>query len=141
MEQHIILLIAGVAMLILEMFTPSFVAGSVGIGFFFAAAASWAGLSNLWQLILGIIGMTASMIALRPFINKFTQRGEEKIKTNNNAMIGRTAKVIRTTEDGGVVKLDGTEWNVRTTDYQALKEGTIVEVTDIDSIILIVKSK
>ena len=58
--------IAGVVLIILEMFTPGFFLASLSVGTFLAALIAWAGGNDTWQLVGFIVGGAVSLVALRP---------------------------------------------------------------------------
>ena len=123
-----LLFIIGVLMFIIEIFTPSFVAGSVGIGFFCAGLASLVTDSASWLLFIGICGTAVTMFAIRPVVLRW--------------MIGRVTKAKEQIDcDSGSISLDGVVWQARTLDGSEIAAGTPVEVVKIDSIILYVKPK
>lgn len=135
-----LLFVLGVLMFIIEIFTPSFVAGSVGIGFFCAGLASFFIDSPSWLLFIGICGTAVTMFAIRPVVLKWLDK--DGAPTNNDAMIGRVAKAKEVIDfDSGSISLDGVVWQARTLDGSEIAAGTPVEVVKIDSIILYVKPK
>jgi membrane protein implicated in regulation of membrane protease activity len=135
-----LLFIIGVLMFIIEIFTPSFVAGSVGIGFFCAGLASFFIDSYSWLLFIGICGTAVTMFAIRPVVLKWLDK--TGAPTNNDAMIGRVTKAKEMIDfDSGSISLDGVVWQARTLDGSEIAVGTPVEVVKIDSIILYVKPK
>ena len=135
-----LLFIIGVVMFIIEIFTPSFVAGSVGIGFFCAGVASFFIDSYSWLLFIGICGTAITMFAIRPVVLKWLDK--TGAPTNSDAMIGRVTKAKEVIDcDSGSISLDGVVWQARTLDGSEIAVGTPVEVVKIDSIILYVKPK
>ena len=135
-----LLFIIGVLMFIIEIFTPSFVAGSVGIGFFCAGVASFITDSYSWLLLIGICGPAITMFAIRPVVLRWLDK--TGAPTNSDAMIGRVTKAKEAIDcDSGSISLDGVVWQARTLDGSEIAVGTPVEVVKIDSIILYVKPK
>lgn len=135
-----LLFIIGVLMFIIEVFTPSFVAGSVGIGFFCAGLASLFIDSYSWLLFIGICGTAITMFAIRPVVLRWLDN--TGAPTNSDAMIGRVTKAKEQIDcDSGSISLDGVVWQARTLDGSEIAVGTPVEVVKIDSIILYVKPK
>jgi len=141
METWHILAAIGVVAFIIEIFTAGFIAGSVGIGFFFAAAGSYFGLAVEWQILLFAVGVTLTYFLIRPLINKYGYE-KEQVKTNRDALIGRTGKVteeINSEKNTGRVAIDGDDWKAVTRQNDPIPAGTTVKVVDIDSIILFVE--
>ncbi len=140
MQTWQILVAAGIVAFILEIFTTGFIAGSAGIGFFFAAAGSYFDLSAPWQILLFALGMTLTYFLIRPLVNKYGYR--EPVKTNRDALIGKTGKVteeINPETHTGRVAIDGDDWKARPANNEIIPTGSTVEVVEIDSIILFVK--
>lgn len=140
MELPILIFIIGVLMFIIEIFTPSFVAGSVGIGLFCAGVASFFIDSPSWLLFIGICGTAITMFTIRPVVLKWLDK--TGAPTNSDAMIGRVTKAKEVIDcDSGSISLDGVVWQARTLDGSEIAAGTPVEVVKIDSIILYIKPK
>lgn len=142
MELHTLLFTIAVVLFIIEIFTPMFVAGSVAIGLCCAGVASLFGLSGNMLILIGICGTVATMFGVRPVFLKLLHKNGKDTRTNVDAMIGRTAKVIEPIDAfGGLVSLDGVTWQARTKNGERIENGEIVQVVEIDSIILFVEHK
>ncbi len=140
MEIWQILVVAGIIAFIFEVFTAGFIAGSAGIGFFFAAAGNYFGLSPSWQILLFAVGMALTYFLIKPLMNKYGYK--EPLRTNRDALLGKTGKVteeINPEAHTGRVAIDGDNWKAVSKENQTIPRGTTVEVVDIDSIILFVK--
>ena len=132
---------AGILLLILEVFTPGFIVACLGIGALTASGAAYFGMNIDAQLITFAISTSVSLFIIRPILLK---RGgnEEKIKTNTDALIGRTGTVVEAIDNNtqkGRVLIDGDQWKAHTNSTEFIPENTKVEVTSIDSTILTVK--
>jgi len=141
MEEWHILLTIGIVAFIVEIFTAGFISGSIGIGFLFATVGSYLGLDVKWQILLFAIGVGLTYFFIRPLINKYGYL-ENKVKTNQDALIEKTGKVIEEInpkENTGRVKIDGDDWKASAKGNEIIAVGTIVKVVSIDSIILIVE--
>ena len=141
MEAWHILVILGILAFVVEIFTAGFVAGSIGIGFFLAALGNYLGLELQWQILMFALGIALSFFLIRPVMKKI---GGNKYyqETNRDAIIGKEGRVteeINTTNDTGRVSIDGDDWKAVSNDGNIIISGTPVKVTDIDSIVLIVK--
>jgi len=133
-------IITGIILFIIEIFTPSFVAGSVGIGAIFGGIIAAIGLDINWQLITFAVFTAISFFAIRPIVIKLTKKNH--IVTNAQALIGRTGKVIQPIgENPGYVKIDGDNWRSFSIDNQEIPEGTLVEVIKLEGITIFVKPK
>ena len=138
---HIIIIVAILAFAI-EMFTTSFFAASVGIGLLLAAVGNYFDATTEWQIYIFSLGVTISFFGVRPFFNKIAYNSDDR-KTNQHAMIGRTAIVtqeINSVNGTGLVKLDGDIWKAKTAKEDSIiSMNSKVEVLNINSILLTVK--
>ncbi|MBN2669091.1 MAG: NfeD family protein [Bacteroidales bacterium] len=129
--------------LIIEIFTISFVAGSVGVGLLLAALANYLGFAIQWQIVWFAVGVGVTFFTIRAIMEKFVFK-KNGVKTNQDALIGKTARVseeIDPARGSGRVKIDGDDWKAETENDEIIGFGQLVEITDVRSIILIVKSK
>lgn len=141
MEAWSILVTIGIIAFIAEIFTASFIAGSVGIGFFFAALGNYIGLETKWQILLFALGVALTYFLIRPIIIKYGY-GKNDAKTNRDALIGKRGKVteeINPIKNTGRVSVDGDDWKAITKNNDIIEVGKIVTITEIDSIILLVE--
>lgn len=139
---HIWLLIAFIC-LILEIFIPSFVIFNFGVGAFLGALAAVIGLSMEWQIIFFSIGTLSSFFLVRPVMKRWFYKKSDLVKTNIDAMAGRTGIVTETIDiknNTGRVQLDGDDWKAKSENNEVIPVGTSVEIIKNESILLIVKS-
>ncbi|HAB31486.1 MAG TPA: NfeD family protein [Cryomorphaceae bacterium] len=129
--------IAGILLLIFEMFTPGFFLASLSVGTFLAALIAWAGGDDTWQLVGFILGGALSLVALRPTMKRYFDANG--IATNADALVGRKAKVTAKVPAGehGSIQIDGDTWTIECP--EDLKEGDQIQVVARQSIILQVK--
>jgi membrane protein implicated in regulation of membrane protease activity len=126
----------------MEIFIPSFVLFNFGIGAFIGAFAAGLNLSIEWQIVLFSTGTLMSFFLIRPVMKKYAYRRSDGFKTNIDAMVGRQVKVteeIDNENNRGRVLLDGDNWQARTQLNEVIPTGTLVEIIQLNSIILIVK--
>jgi membrane protein implicated in regulation of membrane protease activity len=138
---HIWLLIALISF-IMEIFVPSFVLFNFGIGALVGSLAAGLNLSVEWQIVLFSSGTLMSFFLVRPVMKKYAYRRSGDLKTNNDALVGRQAKVteeISNENNRGRVLLDGDNWQARSLSNEEIPAGSIVEIVQLNSIILIVK--
>jgi membrane protein implicated in regulation of membrane protease activity len=141
MEEWHILVTIGIVAFIVEIFTAGFVAGSVGIGFFVSAIGNYFGLEPKWQIFLFAVGVILTYFLISPIIIKYGYK-DSKVKTNKDALIDRTGIVtqeINPLKNTGRVSIDGDDWKALTKTNETIKEGTVVKIVAIDSIILFVE--
>ena len=135
-------LIAGILLLLVEIFTPGFFAASLGIGAFSAAVVAYFDGSMEWQLLVFSIFSILSIFLLRPIIKKHMYDTKD-VKTNADALIGRVGTVIKEIDPAtnqGRCAIDGDEWQFIFSDEEMRIEiGKKVRVIQRDSIILTVE--
>ncbi len=138
---HIWLIIALICF-IMEIFIPSFVLFNFGIGAVIGSFAAGLNLSLEWQIVLFSSGTLMSFFLVRPAMKKFAYKRTQGFKTNMEAMVGRQATVseeISNENNRGRVSLDGDIWQARSQNNEIIAQGTLVEIVQLNSIILIVK--
>lgn len=93
------------------------------------------------QIIGFIITSILTFLIFRPALMKSIK--SEKVKTNTDRLIGKTGQVIKeiTSLTPGQVKINGQIWAGKSQDGVTLKEGTLVEVIDIEGVKLVVVEK
>jgi len=105
----------GVLCIVGEMFTMDFSLACFGVGLFGAALVSFLGLGLGWQVAVFTLVSLALFVGMRPLALKHLYQNSKHIKTNVEALIGRTA-LVTTAPDGegiGRVQLDGDSWRAR----------------------------
>jgi len=138
---HIWLIIALISF-IMEIFIPSFVLFNFGIGAVLGSFAAGLNLSLEWQILFFSVGTLVSFFLIRPAMKKFAYRRSDGFKTNIDAMLGRQATVaeeISNENNRGRVSLDGDIWQARSHSNEIIPAGSLVEIVQLSSIILIVK--
>ena len=138
---HIWLMIALITF-IMEIFVPSFILFNFGIGALVGSLAAGLNLSMEWQIVLFSSGSLASFFLVRPVMKKYAYNRSQDYKSNADAMIGRVAQVseeISNENNQGLVMLDGDIWQARSQSNEIIPKGTLVEIVQLNSIILIVK--
>jgi membrane protein implicated in regulation of membrane protease activity len=127
--------------LILEIFIPSFVIFNFGVGAFLATLVAGIGLSLEWQIVFFSVGTLTSFFLVRPVMKKWFYKKSNPVKTNIDAMTGRTGLVtapINNLNNTGRVQLDGDEWKARSLNNEIIPKGTPVKIIKTESILLIV---
>ncbi len=126
--------LAGIGLMILEIFTPYFLLGSFGIGAFAAAVAAFLDLSLKIQL--GVMAVTVLVVffTIRPLFVRYLYRFDDQKKIGVNALVGAIGKVSEpiTAQAPGRVKVGGDDWLAFSADGAAFAAGAAVEVTRVD---------
>src|SRR5215210_2248062 len=123
-----------VALAVGELFTPGlFFLGPVALAALAAALTDALGGGAGLTLIVFIAGSVASLGVLRPVARRHV-RMPALARTGTDALVGRTAVVLRRVDDdGGRVRIGGEEWSARAyLEGQVFDEGTRVDVVKIE---------
>lgn len=142
MEYYQIWLIAAIVMVIIELLTAGFGVICFAIGALFSALTAYLGAGLLWQLLVFAVTSVLTFFFLRPVLIKLLDRKTKEVKTNADALIGKTGLVSETIDAGqntGRVAVDGDDWKAVSEDGSVINKGEKVEIVSRDSIILTVK--
>lgn len=137
------LLLAAVTVFV-ELATTAFAALCFTLGALIGALLAGVGLSLPWQLVGLCIGTLVGFVALRPLLKRYLYHGKDvdKVPTNADALIGRTAVVTEAIEPAtqqGQVKTDGDVWMARSLHGQTIAVGTPVRIVQRESIVMYVE--
>jgi len=138
---HIWLIVALICF-IMEIFVPSFVLFNFGIGAVIGSFAAGLNLSLEWQILFFSVGTLVSFFLIRPAMKRFAYNRSDGFKTNMEAMVGKQATVseeINNENNLGRVLLDGDNWKARSLGNEIIPQGSLVEIVQLNSIVLIVK--
>jgi membrane protein implicated in regulation of membrane protease activity len=107
-------LVAGVVLVLVEIFTLTAAAGIVGVGALAAALAAWLGAPLFLQAGV-FVGTSAALLAFaREPVQRAINRGSGSPSADPRALTGNRALVVeRVTEDSGQVRLHGELWRAR----------------------------
>ena len=138
-----ILITLGIFSFIIEIFIPSFIAGSLGIGFFTAALGSYLNLEIKWIILMFSVGVLISFFGIRPLMIRYAYgKNINRIKTNYEGLIGKKGRVIEeiiNLTETGLVKINGDTWKAESFDGQKILKDSYVIVESLKSTVLIVK--
>lgn len=135
-------MLAGIALWILEMFTPGFVAGVFGTACLVVAPFAGRGVSLTIQLLVFVVATAILFLLVRPIFLKLTAKSGPPEKTNADAMVGRdgvAVSAIQPLPAGGRVKIGGEEWRAAPADSSAIPEGARILVIKIEGNTLYVR--
>ncbi|MBQ3354970.1 MAG: NfeD family protein [Bacteroidales bacterium] len=143
MEYYQIWLIAAIVLVIIELLTAGFGVICFAVGALFSALAAFLGVDSLvWQLLIFAVASVLCFIFLRPVVLRLLDKKSKDVKTNADALIGKTAMVSETIDSSanqGRVAVDGDDWKAVSADGSVINKGEKVEIISRDSIILTVK--
>lgn len=127
--------VAGVILLIFEVFMPGFVTGCFGVGCFAAALASYFGFGYIVQTIVFCIVSLGLFLTIRPIVRKHLYNTGDTAKTNVDALIGLVGLVDETIDpdgDSGRVKVGGDDWRAVSLDDVLIEKGKKVVVKKVE---------
>lgn len=130
---YYIYLILAVMCFIGEMFTMDFSLACFGAGLLGASAASWLGLGLGWQAVIFVAVAAALFVGIRPLALKHLYKNAKHVRTNVDALIGRTVNVLTPPDpqdNVGRVQTDGDNW--RALFSAPAKAGEDVRVEKVD---------
>ena len=140
MDSTQIWVIVGVAMLIAELLSVTFVCLFLSVGAFVTAILSWTGLTPTVnsQLFCFSVVSVLSLLALRKPLLQFSRRKNKSLEYSE--YVGDKATVVQTIpSDGeGRVFYRGTEWIALTQKGHPIAMGSSVIIKQLDGIKLIV---
>ena len=135
-------LVAGVGLLVAELFTLTVVLGMLGVAALVAAAVAFAGLGAAAQAVAFVAASSGLLLFARPPVQRMLNKGDDGRSTDARALSGSTAMVVeRISEHSGQVRLNGELWRARpyagTADVEA---GLPVSVAAVEGATLLVYS-
>ena len=134
-------ILAAIIFFILEIFIPSFLMASIGIGCILAFLGAVFHAPLAVQIILFIIGTTTGIVGVKPLMMKYAYR-QKAIETNASGLVDRIGKVteeINEIKNTGFVAIDGDQWKSVSFSGEVIPVGEKVRVVSINSIILTVE--
>lgn len=126
---------------IIEIATMSLVTIWFSAGALIAFLTQYNGLSILGQIITFIVTSIITFLLFRPALMKHIKT--PRIKTNTDSLIGKTGEVLKdiTPLSFGQVKVNNQVWTAKSLEGVEIKQGTLVEILEIQGVKLIVKEK
>jgi len=134
-------IVGALLLLIIEIFTPAFLAASIAVGCLCAAVVAGLGMGIDAQLVFLSLGTLAGFIGVRPIMLKYAYRKVKVTATNVYRLHHRRGYVSQPSEgprNRCRVNIEGEDWMAETPELEALSAGQPVEVVKVDSTLLIV---
>ncbi|MGI8603045.1 MAG: NfeD family protein [Verrucomicrobiales bacterium] len=145
MDAWHIWVIAGIILIILEMFTISFVLAGFGVACLAAAAMAALDFGLNAQLAALAVASVICLFGIRPLFQRGIYRFSEQRRVGAHALIGQPGIVVLRVggrDAPGRVRVGSEEWRaVAASDASAFDPGMTVEITAIDSATLVVQAK
>ena len=112
---EVVWLVAGIGLLVAEVFTLTVVLGLLGVAALVAALAGFAGFGPLVQALAFAGSSAALLVFVRPPVPRMLTAGDGGgSRTDARALAGATAVVVeRVSDDTGQVRLHGELWRAR----------------------------
>lgn len=135
-------LVLALLLFVAEMFAPGFWLISVGLGALAAAAVGLVLPNFMVEMLSFAGGALASLLGVRPMLLRRFHRGTPTIRTNTDALIGKTGYVSLRIEAGsrpGRVIVEGEDWRGVSVDDATLEPGTKVTILQVDGTTLVVE--
>ncbi|WP_424622843.1 NfeD family protein [Actinomyces bouchesdurhonensis] len=125
---------------IVEVMAVSFVFLMLAIGALAAGIAGALGASLAVQMIIFVVVAVALLFVVRPFLKGRVERSTPDVRTNADALIGRTGYVTEIVgERNGRIQFSGGEWSART-EGPSIPVGVEVRVERIDGATAVVSA-
>lgn len=126
---------------IIEMATVGFLVFWFGIGSLIAMVVSLFTTNIAIQTAIFVFSSTILLFFTRPLVNKFA-KADNEVQTNAYSIIGKKGIVIKEIDPvlgKGQIKVGTEVWSAKTLGDKKIKEGSEVEVTEIDGVKAVVK--
>ena len=122
------------ALVVGEIFTPTFFLGALAVAALGAAAAGFLGASLLVQVLTFAVAAGIGTALARPLAERYLHSGVRSLPTNVAALIGAEARVTESIDRDrmGRVKVRGDDWRAVSEDGSAIEAGARVIVTEVD---------
>lgn len=127
--------------MLLKWLLPGFLVFWFGIGALAAMVVSLFTTNIAIQTAVFVISSAILLFFTRPLVNKFT-KDDVEVQTNAYSIIGKKGIVIKEIDPilgQGQVKVGTEVWSAKTLSDKKIKEGTQIEVTEIDGVKAVVK--
>ena len=142
MENWHLWTIAGIILIIAEMLTYTFFAGSFAVAALITAWISSKAVGLTWELASFVVASTACVFAVRPLFTGLMYKKSDNRPVLVAALVGQAGVVVDEIEPQGGhgrVKTGGEEWRALATDARGIPAGTRVEIVSVDGATLTVK--
>lgn len=126
--------------LVIEIFVPGFIMGSMGLGCLLASLGAFLGLPLWFDIILAIIGFFLGLMLLKPLLRRLGHT--TTVKTNAEGLIGRTGVISETIDPvsgTGRIRIDGDEWKAISQNGERIEKDMTAEILALESIVVTVR--
>lgn len=107
-------LLAGIGLIVAEIFTLTIVLGMLGAGALVAAAVAFLGVGPAGQAVAFVGASSALLLFARPPVQRMLNAGDDGRSIDARMLTGSTAMVVERVSDvSGQVRLNGELWRAR----------------------------
>jgi membrane protein implicated in regulation of membrane protease activity len=134
--------IAGILLIIVEMFTFSFFSASFGVAALITAFAAWNNAGLTAELTTFAISSAVCLALIRPLFTGIIYKWSDNRPMLTDAMMSQTGTVVDEIEPGGGygrVKIGGEEWRAQAVDANGIPTGSRVQVAAVEGATLRVR--
>jgi membrane protein implicated in regulation of membrane protease activity len=111
---ELIWLLAGIGLIVAELFTLTIVLGMLGVAALVTAAVGFLGVGAAGQAIAFVGSSSALLLFARPPVQRMLNKGDDGRSSDARVLAGSTATVIeRISDSSGQVRLNGELWRAR----------------------------
>ncbi len=134
--------IMAVILFIVEIFTPGFILACFGISCLVTGLISFGGVGLKWQIVTFSITTLLIFFWLRPLVLKYLFSKKDDVKTNVDALIGKSGLVsekISARSQTGRVRIGGEDWKAISLGGDDIEVGQKVTVEQIEGVKVLVR--
>lgn len=135
-------IVAGVVLLIVEVFTPGFVVACFGVGCLAAGLVSPLGVGLFWEIAVFCVASLAMLVGIRPVVARHLAPKGGGLKTNADALVGKRGLVTEALDpvrDVGRVLVGGEDWRASPEALQAIAKDASVIVVRVEGARVVVR--
>lgn len=135
--------IGAIILCIFEILVPAFVLASFGVGCLVSSLVAVLHLGFKTQITGFIVGTLGAFFGVRPIFTRYCYKASPGVKTNVDALIGKTGRVIETIDDelnSGRVFVGGDDWKAVAQDGSVIQKNSRVEIVKVEGSKVYVRS-
>ena len=107
-------LVAGIGLVVAELFTLTIVLGMLGVAALVTAAVAFLGVGAVGQALAFVGTSSALLLFARPPVQRMLNKGDDGRSSDARMLTGSTAMVVeRVSDTSGQVRLNGELWRAR----------------------------
>jgi len=134
--------VAGMVLLIAEIFVPGFAVAAFGLACLAAGASAFLGWGTNAQLLTFAATTAFVFLTIRPVVLRYLDAHGGRVRTNVGGLIGKTGVVSQRIDPAshtGRVVVEGDDWRAIPVDEEPLETGRQVQVVGVEGTKLFVR--